>query len=465
MNIENTFEELNIVINSSNKTLATIIFADSDFESDKIIGFSSKKGQMLLSSESLYVSTTGIKDSDDWRELGFKITKKLEELEIDSATIEVPENCSEFVEGLFLGTYKFDKYKSKKKESNLKYINLITDYQNNVSSIVEKAKLKIRYQFQVRDLVNTTPEEAYSVTIEANARKMFHNTTVNMQTYWTKDLKDLGMEGHLAVNRSSCHEACTIKLTYIPENFTDKTEHHVFVGKGLTYDSGGLSIKPASSMVSMKMDKAGAMTIWGLMGYLSKVGCKHKVTAYMCIAENMIDSVSYKPDDVLTMKNGKTVHVKNTDAEGRIVLFDNICLAQEQNDDITTIHTLATLTGAAVAQFGNEAAGLVGFNDGLKSRIKEVGLDVGEIFMDAAFHKYMMDGVDDDLADLSNTGTKNMGCQKAGLFLTNALTEENKDKFLHWDIAGPAYADKVWGTNVFGGTGFGVRTLIAFLEI
>jgi leucyl aminopeptidase len=287
--------------------------------------------------------------------------------------------------------------------------------------------------------------------------------TVDIKIYRGKDLKTLNMNGHLAVNRASRHEALTIKLTFTPKNYK---KHYVFVGKGLTYDSGGLSIKPGNHMTTMKADKAGAMTVWGLMKYIKEnpSEIKNKVTVYMGVAENMIDGSAYKPDDILTMKNGKTVHVKNTDAEGRLVLFDNLCLAEEENKDITAIYSLATLTGAAVYQFGDEAAGMVGFNDKMKKEIKKIGNKTGEIFMDAEFHKYMLDGVNDTTADLSNTGTPNQGCQKAGLFLTNALTKKTKKKYLHLDIAGPAFVKKGFGSNPENATGFGVRTLISLVK-
>lgn len=422
-------------------------------------GFTAKNGDMVVEDEILWVGTQGIKTVDDWRILGYKITTRLTQIKVSSASIKVPKKCSAFLEGLKLGGYTFDKYKSKPEVSKLDFIDVNSN--TDISEIMNESVMRVNAQCLTRDWVNTTPEEANSISIEASVRKMFEGTNITVNSYWGKSLEEFGMNGHLAVNRASRHEACTIRLTYTPEKFK---EHHVFIGKGLSYDSGGLSIKPSTSMTTMKMDKAGAMTVWGMMSYLSEIGCKHKVTAYMCIAENMIDGSAYKPDDVLVMKNGKTVHIKNTDAEGRLVLFDNICLAQEQNDDITTIHTLATLTGSAVIQFGAEAAGLVGFNDKLKDKLKRAGDMAGEIFLDAAFHKYMMDGVEDTLSDLSNTGTKNMGCQKAGLFLTYALEKKNRKKYLHWDIAGPAYAEKPWGTNIAGGTGFGVRTLIEFLQ-
>jgi len=322
---------------------------------------------------------------------------------------------------------------------------------------------KANSQCDVRDLVNTTPEEIHSDSLEYFVKKYFKNTCIDVRILFEQDLKNLGMNGHLAVNRASRHKAKTIILTYEPKNISNP-ETIILVGKGLTYDSGGLSLKPSNSMTTMKADKAGAMTLIGFMNYIAKYGSNYKIVCYLGIAENMIDGSAYKPDDIITMKNGTTVHVKNTDAEGRLVLFDNLCLAQdlakENGDKIAKIYSLATLTGAAVYQFGDEAAGLVGFNEKLKKEIKKVGEKTGEIFMNAEFHKYMMDAINDDLADYSNTGSYGMGCQKAGLFLSKSIKKKNLKKYVHWDIAGPAFVEKGFGSNPTGGTGFGVRTLI-----
>lgn len=423
--------------------------------------FKGDKNTFNLTMDTLFVGTEGIKEADDWRQLGFELTRFLNSKKIAHLNIFLPNNSADFVEGMVLGTYSFNKYKSQPEKERETTVYFIVENKDQIIAIDRVTSL-VKSQFITRDLVNTTPEDANSETILNYVIDLFSNSSVKVEPYYEKDLKEFGMNGHLAVNRASRHKALTIKLTYIPN--TEYNNTHVFIGKGLTYDSGGLSLKPSSSMTTMKMDKAGAMTLIGLFDYLKQFGSRHKVVGYLCLAENMIDGSAYKPDDILTMMNGKTVHIKNTDAEGRLVLFDNICLAQSENKNITTIHTLATLTGAAVVQFGAEAAGLVGFNEKLKAKVKKSGEKMGEIFMNAEFHKYMMDGVNDSIADISNTGTKNMGCQKAGLFLTHALNEENKDKFVHWDIAGPAYTDKKWGTNIEGATGFGVRTLVEFLK-
>jgi leucyl aminopeptidase len=453
------------------KTDLTVVFLNKlpKVKSDKDLfvttllnsGFTGEKGQIVINGSQVIVGTKGVKTKDDWRELGFSITKKLKNL-VKTIKIKVPAKSQDFIEGLYLGVYSFDKYKSKQTKSKLKKIILKSN--SDISKVINRAKIKTQSQFLTRDWVNTSPEDAHSGTIEKSVIQEFKGIpNVKVTVYGEKDLKKFKMNGHLAVNRASRHEAKTIKIEYTPVK-TNNTKHVVLIGKGLTFDSGGLSIKPGNHMVDMKSDKAGAMSVFAIMKGISKLKQGIKVTAYLGIAENMIDGSSYKPDDIITMMNGKTVHIKNTDAEGRIVLADNLCLAEKENKHIDEIYTFATLTGAAVYQFNGEACGMVGFNDKMKSKIQKKGEEEGEIFMNAEFHKYMLKGVDDSLADLSNTGTPNMGCQKAGLFLTNFLTKKTRKKYLHLDIAGPAFIDKPFGTNVEGGTGFSVRTFIEYLK-
>ena len=426
------------------------------------VKFNKKSNDIKISDKKIIVGIKSIKKPSEWRELGFKLIQQMISNKFKNPVIPVPLNSKEFIEGLYLGAYKFDKYKSNPSKDIIKKV-VLSNNKDDLTFVIDKAKTITSAQCLTRNWVNTSPEDANSSSISDAVIKSFKDSkNVSVKIYNEKKLKKLNMRGHLAVNRASRHEAKTIKLTYTPSKKPKKTI--LLVGKGLTYDSGGLSIKPGNHMVTMKADKAGAMTIWGIIKALETLGSDYKVVAYMALAENMIDGSAYKPDDVITMKNGKTVHIKNTDAEGRVVLFDNITLAEEENKGFDELYTFATLTGAAVFQFGNEATGMVGFNDKMKKHIKKVGLKEGEIFMNAEFHKYMLNGVDDDLADLTNTGTPGMGCQKAGLFLTNSLKKKNVKKYLHLDIAGPAFIEAPFGTNQKGGTGFGVRTFVNFLS-
>lgn len=411
-----------------------------------------------------YVKTPKKVTSDDTRLLAFKLIGYLNSLTDETFTITPPTNhVGAFIEGLILGNYNYQYYKSEPSDESTTKIVLNVPVDGSMQYILRAANARANAQNLVRDLVNGTAEDMTSVSIENAIQSLFRgHDNITVESYNTDELRELNMNGHLAVNRASVNPPITVKITYTPTMRPYKKEI-VLVGKGLTYDSGGLSIKPTNSMINMKCDKAGAMTVIGIMQGLRDLGSDHRVTAYIALAENMIDGNAYRPGDVLTMKNGKTVHIKNTDAEGRIVLFDNLCLAEEQIPNFDEIYTFATLTGAAVTSFGNEASGMVGFNDKMKKQIKKIGLEEGEIFINAEFHKFMMNGVDDKLADLSNTGTANQGCQKAGLFLTNALTKAGKKRYMHVDMAGPAFAKTAFGSNKAGGTGYGVRTFINYL--
>jgi leucyl aminopeptidase len=212
-------------------------------------------------------------------------------------------------------------------------------------------------------------------------------------------------------------------------------------------------------MTNMKSDKGGAIALYGFADILAKRSGDNKVVLYLAFAENMINQDSYRPDDVVVQKNGVTAHIKNTDAEGRVVIHDSLTLAQEENPDFDEIFSIATLTGAAVYQFGNEAAGMVSKNEKLFEPFYEKGKIEDEVFCEARLHKFMLNGINDEVADISNTGTPNQGCQKAGLYLMSSIQKKNIKKYIHLDIAGPTFVEKPFGTNPIGATGFGVRTL------
>jgi len=440
-----------------------------------ICGFKFKKGSfMKFNNNEVLVGSGGVKSQSDWRQLGFDIIKYIRKTFPKCTTIRlervVDSNSKQFFEGLFLADYNFQKYKTKKKkvrDINFLVTPLIEENKNvklqreTFVDCIKEASRKVVGQNLTRDWVNTTPEEANSITITDYIKSRFNGKkNIEVKVYEKEDLEKLNMVGHLTVNRASKFPPRVVRITYTPKNFNEKENKVIVaVGKGLTYDSGGLSIKPGNHMTNMKCDKGGAMTLYGFADVLSRNNGKNKVVMYLAFAENMISPDSYRPDDVVIHKNGVTSHIKNTDAEGRVVMFDSLCLAQEENPKIDTIFSIATLTGAAVYQFGNEAAGMVSKNNDLFKPFEEIGEIEDEIFCEAKLHKFMLDGVNDDFADISNTGTPNQGCQKAGLYLMNAITKKNIKKYIHLDIAGPTFVEKPFGTNPSGATGFGVRTL------
>ena len=424
----------------------------------KKIGFKGRKNDFCHLNEQLYFGITSVKSKDDWRLLGYKVGQEVQKFKGAKKIAfndDLPVSSQEFFEGLFLAYYSFEKYKSKK--SKLKQSFLIDNFQA-MEPAMYRARSIINAQCLVRDLVNTPAEDMHQNIILKTIYDTFRASNIKVDVYTKSDLEKFKMRGHLAVNRASKHPAMTIRLTYEPELYKKDI---VMVGKGLIYDTGGLSLKPIESMLHMKLDKAGAMTLIGFMKSVSELGSKNKITSYIALAENAISEEAYKPGDIYKMKNKKTVLIENTDAEGRLVLIDNLTLAEKQNPKLDEIYSFATLTGAAVKAFGEETAALSGFNEKLKSKMIKSGENVDELYANAKFNKYMLDSLKTDQADISHIANRSsMGSQTAGLFLTYGLSKKNIEKFVHCDFAGPAYALKPWGTNIKGGTGFSVRTLI-----
>ena len=430
---------------------------------DTYHNFEGKKGNVYISQSKIFFGISEIKTKADWRELGFNVGQEIQKLKkVKKITFakEIPKNSQEFFEGLFLAYYSFDKYKKTKAKQKQTYY--IKNYQQ-LRATIRRAQNIVDAQCLTRDLVNTPTCDMNQEDVFKQVQKIFKDTNVKVEKYGEKKLKKLGMNGHLAVNSASEHEAMTIKLTFEPKNFK---KHIILIGKGLVYDTGGLSLKPTSSMSDMKLDKAGAMTVFGIMKAISVLGSENKVTAYLGLTENAIGPKAYRPGDIITMKNGLTVENLNSDAEGRIVLMDNITLAEEENKKFDMLYTFATLTGAAVNAFGNHTTALTGFNTKAKKQVISAGKKVDELFIDAPFNKYMLDAMKGDISDLTNLSSLgNMGCQTAGLFLTKAFKKEkNAKKYVHCDIAGTAFTKKPWGTNKKGATGATVRTFIELLK-
>jgi leucyl aminopeptidase len=237
------------------------------------------------------------------------------------------------------------------------------------------------------------------------------------------------------------------------------------VGKGLTYDSGGLSLKPSDFMVTMKLDKSGASAVLGVMKAISKLNLPVEVHGFIGAVENMIGGNAYKPDDVLVAKNGKTIEVRNTDAEGRLVLADVLSFAQ-QEVDADYIFDMATLTGASVVAVGNYTSTVMGFNDEVKDMVIQASKRGGEFMTKLDFNRYLKKSLKSNIADICNiSNTRYGGAITAGMFLSEFIEEDNRDKWAHIDIAGPAFVEHEWGENPAGATGVGVRSICRVIEL
>ncbi|BCD62020.1 leucyl aminopeptidase [Nitratiruptor sp. YY08-26] len=445
-----------------------------DKEELKKLGFKGEVEEMAFLPEKgrLYI---GAKlDHDEIRIAASKAVKALKGKEFKKAKAGVYiQNCpitniKAFVEGAILGNYSFDKYKSKKEEKGLKEIILANEEYADKSFTLENAKKSIEEATivahstnLVRDIVNTPPNEIYPKTFAKLAKELAKDEDLDIQILDEKDLEDEKMGAFLAVARASANPPRLVHITYKPKDAKAKI---AVVGKGLTYDSGGLSLKPSDYMVTMKADKSGASAALGIILAAKKLGLPVELHAILGLAENMIGGNAYKPDDVLTAKNGKTIEVRNTDAEGRLVLADCLCYAQEKVAPDYIID-MATLTGACVVALGEYTTGIMGESDELKRSMLEAAKASGELAGELPFNRYLPKLLKSNIADICNISSSRYGgAITAALFLREFIEDNKRDKWLHLDIAGPAFVEKEWGYNPYGASGAGVRMVIKWLQ-
>jgi len=376
-------------------------------------------------------------------------------------------NTKAIVEGIKLGTYTFDRYKSEKKSLSIKEVIIsLEDYAQKTLNLepakiaVKQAEIIAEATNHAKEIVNTPPDDMTPVLLAQYAKDLADD--LEDVTCFVGDenfLEEQKMGAFLAVSRASVHKPRLIHLKYRPKNARKKI---VFVGKGLTYDSGGLSLKPSMHMVTMKADKSGAATVISILEGAARLKLPFEIDAIVGACENMIGANAYKPDDVLVAKNGKTIEVRNTDAEGRLVLADCLCYATEQKPDF--LFDYATLTGACVVAVGEYTTGVMGHSSDLKHSYLSAANKSGELASTLPFNRYLKKLLKSQIADISNISSSRYGgAITAALFLDNFVEEEYKDKWLHLDIAGPAYVEKEWGYNQAGASGAGVRMALYWL--
>jgi leucyl aminopeptidase len=417
---------------------------------------------LLLEQQKIYVGCDNT--SDGLRVAAAVGIRKLNETTFKTASIIANENLREIIEGLELGNYTFNKYKSKKKVQKEKTINIIVEHisQKEIDVFQETVNVSNSVNM-VRDFVNTAPDDFYPKIMANEAIKIAKDNNLECKILGDKYFEANGMGSIAAVGRASRHKSKLIHLTYKPSGKIKKKI--VLVGKGLTYDSGGLSLKPSDFMVTMKSDKSGGSAVLGMMDAIAKLNLPFEVHGIIGAVENMIGGDAFKPDDVLTAKNGKTIEVRNTDAEGRLVLADCLCYAQDEIEDIDYIMDFATLTGASVVGVGHYTTSIMGNNTELTWKVVQSALDSGELATTLPFNKYLRKTIKSKIADICNiSSTRYGGAITAGIFLDEFIKDENKNKWVHCDIAGPAYVEEQWGYNPYGASGAGVRMTIEFLK-
>ncbi len=461
--------KLNLVEEKITSQLEIILVKNKSIEEDlELLEKLDFKGEedttaLLVELGKLYVGC-GEPTSDNIRVAVANAMRIFAKTNFEDASIKAWEFLREVVEGIELGSYQFTKYKSKKDEKIEKTVNIIVKkVDEKTIEIFEDAVNLSNSVNMVRDFVNTIPEDFYPKIMAKKAKKIAIENDLEIKIFGEKYFKEEGMGAISAVGRASRHDSRLIHLTYKPQGEIKKKI--VLIGKGLTYDSGGLSLKPADFMVTMKSDKSGGSAVLGIMNAVAKMKLPIEVHGIVGAVENMIGGDAYKPDDVLVAKNGKTIEVRNTDAEGRLVLADCLCYAQDEIEDFDYMIDYATLTGACVVGVGHYTTGIMGNNLELNNELQQSAIKSGELATVLHFNKYLKKTLKSKIADICNiSNTRYGGAITAGMFLDEFIKEENKQKWVHCDIAGPAFVEEVWGCNPEGASGAGVRFTIEFFK-
>ena len=362
-------------------------------------------------------------------------------------------------EGASLGAYLFDRYKKEKKPLKLARVELLSPVRPP-RALVEAARLGVAIAEAVnaaRDLVNEPAGRITPRALAAEARNLARVHGLECRVLSRAQIKKLGMSLFLAVAQGSVEEPQLVKLSWIPRRATGKPV--ALVGKAITFDSGGLSLKTASGMEDMKVDMAGAAAVISAMRLVAALKPPFAVHGYFGACENMPSGNAYKPGDVIVGKNGTSVEVLNTDAEGRLVLADVLAWAVEEKP--AAVIDLATLTGAILVALGPWITGLFSNDEALAAELQAAARTAGEPIWRMPLPPEMEEMIKSPIADLKNTGGRYGGSINAALFLQHFV---GKVPWAHLDIAGPASVDKERGYNPRGGTGAGVRLLADWIR-
>ncbi|MGH4027767.1 leucyl aminopeptidase [Actinomycetota bacterium Odt1-20B] len=385
--------------------------------------------------------------------------------------LEDADDAGAIAEGALLGAYSFDAYKgqngaksakkgAKDAKGPLGEVALLGGKPRDKAykAAVENAVAVAEELNRARDLINTPPNDLNPEAFAAVAQAAGKEHGIKVQVLDEKALAKGGYGGILGVGAGSAAGPRLVKLSYTSSK---AKKHLAFVGKGITYDSGGISLKPAGHNETMKCDMAGAAAVFAAVVAAARLGLDVNVTGWLALAENMPSGSATRPGDVLRMYSGKTVEVLNTDAEGRLVLADALAKASEDKPD--AIVDVATLTGAMVLALGSRTYGIMANDDAFRTAVHEIAEEVGEPSWPMPMPEHLRKGMDSPTADIANMGERMGGGLVAGLFLQEFVGEGIT--WAHLDIAGPAFHEGApFGYTPKGGTGSAVRTLVRLAE-
>lgn len=364
-------------------------------------------------------------------------------------------------EGALLGAYAYTRYRTSDADAAVTEIALLTPRARDKSAAkaVARAEVLAAAVHGVRDLVNAAPNDLFPAAFADVARAAVKDAGTRNLKITVLDEKALaagGYGGILGVGQGSARPPRLVKVAYTPSRPAAKV---ALVGKGITFDSGGISIKPAAGMDAMKSDMAGAAAVLHTVVAAARLELPVAVTGWLCLAENMPSGTAQRPSDVLTIRGGKTVEVLNTDAEGRLVMADGLVAAVEEKPDL--VLDIATLTGAQLVALGPRVSAVMG-TDAVRTEVVDSAEAAGEAFWPMPLPADLRAGLKSKVADIANIGDRFGGMLTAGLFLQEFV---GTTPWAHLDIAGPAYNEKTaFGYTPVGGTGVGVRTMLALIE-
>ncbi|NDB46217.1 MAG: leucyl aminopeptidase [Nitrososphaeria archaeon] len=396
-----------------------------------------------------------------------KIAKKASDIGLDEYCLAIPNNLpvnskiaiSAIVEGARLALYSFDKYK-KDKKTKLPNLTILTS-DAKVSQIIAKANSVSEGVLYARSIANLPPNECNPAQLAGFAKSLSSKNKLKCTILSKSELKQKGFGGITAVGQGSKNEPKLIILEYHGKKDAKPT---ILVGKAVTFDTGGISIKPADKMDEMKFDKCGGCTVLGIMKAASDLRLPINLIGIVPSVENMPGGESYRPGDIIRLYDGKTAEILNTDAEGRLILFDALSYGIKTYKPKEIID-FATLTGACIVALGANIAGLVSNNKKIVDKISKSSQNTGEQVWQLPINDDYMDMIKSDYADIRNTGPGRVaGTITAAAFLANAV---GNTPWAHFDIAGTAWiqgGSKEKSYNPKGATGFGVRLMLDYLS-
>jgi leucyl aminopeptidase len=405
-------------------------------------------------------------DAETWRKAGARATREATSIGAEEIGVYLsPERqaalaAGALVEGSLLASYQFNKYRSAAKNSAaLKSLTLGKSgltRNTELEQAVRNAEETTAGVCLARDLINEPPSVTTARYLGEQAERHCRGRGLSVDVWGKKKIESMKLAGLLAVNRGSQEEPRFITIHYKPPGKPRKKI--ALIGKGITFDSGGLSLKPSKSMETMKLDMAGGAAVIATMSRLPYLRPAAEVIGYIPTTDNLPGPNAQKPGDIIRYLNGKTVEVLNTDAEGRLILADALALAAKQKPDYMI--NLATLTGACMVALGSQVAGLFSNDQALADTVLRCARESGEKLWQLPLVKEYRDDIKSSIADMKNIGGGHGGAITAALILQEFVEDV---PWAHLDIAGPAFTERDVPTCPKGGTGFGVRTLLRFL--